>query len=143
MKKTSIILISILLLCILSGCADNSVQKTVKIAVMGNEADFYPCYKEGIERAVRDLNKEYADSVYYELKNKGFRVEVDDRSEKIGYKIRSAQLEKIPYMLIVGEKEQGEKAVSVRCRKEGDKGMMPLGEFIDILSDEVEKKVIK
>ena len=65
MKKTSIILISILLLCILSGCADNSVQKTVKIAVMGNEADFYPCYKEGIERAVRDLNKEYADSGYY------------------------------------------------------------------------------
>lgn len=92
---------------------------------------------------ISDHYKEYADSVYYELKNKGFRVEVDDRSEKIGYKIRSAQLEKIPYMLIVGEKEQGEKAVSVRCRKEGDKGMMPLGEFIDILSDEVEKKVIK
>ena len=92
---------------------------------------------------ISDHYKEYADSVYYELKNKGFRVEVDDRSEKIGYKIRSAQLEMIPYMLIVGEKEQGEKAVSVRCRKEGDKGMMPLGEFIDILSDEVEKKVIK
>ncbi len=92
---------------------------------------------------ISDHYKEYADSVYYELKNKGFRVEVDDRSEKIGYKIRSAQLEKIPYMLIVGEKEQGEKAVSVRCRKEGDKGMMLLGEFIDILSDEVEKKVIK
>ena len=92
---------------------------------------------------ISDHYKEYADNVYYELKNKGFRVEVDDRSEKIGYKIRSAQLEKIPYMLIVGEKEQGEKAVSVRCRKEGDKGMMPLGEFIDILSDEVEKKVIK
>ena len=92
---------------------------------------------------ISDHYKEYADSVYYELKNKGFRVEVDDRSEKIGYKIRSAQLEKIPYMLIVGEKEQGEKAVSVRCRKEGDKGMMPLSEFIDILSDEVEKKVIK
>ena len=92
---------------------------------------------------ISDHYKEYADSVYYELKNKGFRVEVDDRSEKIGYKIRSAQLEKIPYMLIVGEKEQGEKAVSVRCRKEGDKGMMPLGEFIDILSDEVEKKLIK
>ncbi len=92
---------------------------------------------------ISDHYKEYADSVYYELKNKGFRVEVDDRSEKIGYKIRSAQLEKIPYMLIVGEKEQGEKAGSVRCRKEGDKGMMPLSEFIDILSDEVEKKVIK
>ncbi len=85
---------------------------------------------------------EYADAVYDKLKKKGFRVEVDERSEKIGYKIREAQLEKIPYMLIVGEKEMTEGAVSVRSRKEGDKGMMSIDEFVSMLSEEVENKVI-
>ena len=85
---------------------------------------------------------EYADNVYDKLKKKGFRVEIDERSEKIGYKIREAQLEKIPYMLIVGEKEMTEGSVSVRSRKEGDKGMMAVDEFISMLAEEVEKKVI-
>ena len=91
---------------------------------------------------ISDNFKDYADVVYDELKKKGFRVEVDDRSEKIGYKIREAQLEKVPYMLIVGEKEMNEKAVSVRSRKTGDKGSMAIEEFISMLSEEVEKKVI-
>ena len=91
---------------------------------------------------ISDNFKDYADVVYDELKKKGFRVEVDDRSEKIGYKIREAQLEKVPYMLIVGEKEMNDKAVSVRSRKEGDKGSMAIEEFISMLSEEVEKKVI-
>ncbi len=91
---------------------------------------------------ISDNFREYADEVFYALKDAGFRVELDDRSEKIGYKIREAQLEKIPYMLIVGEKEMGEKAVSVRSRKQGDKGMMKLDDFIAMLSEEVENKVI-
>ncbi len=91
---------------------------------------------------ISDNFKDYADTVYDALKKKGFRVEVDDRSEKIGYKIREAQLEKVPYMLIVGEKEMSDKAVSVRSRREGDKGSMAIKEFISMLAEEVEKKVL-
>ncbi len=91
---------------------------------------------------ISDNFKEYADVVYDKLKKKGFRLELDDRNEKIGYKIREAQLEKVPYMLIVGEKEMTEKSVSVRSRKEGDKGMMSIDEFISMLSEEVETKRI-
>ena len=71
---------------------------------------------------ISDHYMEYANSVSEELQKVGIRVEVDTRKEKIGYKIREAQLEKVPYMLIVGEKEQAEGAVSVRDRKEGDTG---------------------
>lgn len=91
---------------------------------------------------ISDNFKEYADVVYDKLKKKGFRPELDDRNEKIGYKIREAQLEKVPYMLIVGEKEMTEKSVSVRSRKEGDKGMMSTDEFISMLSEEVETRRI-
>ena len=83
---------------------------------------------------------EYAESVRETLRASGFRVEVDKRSEKVGYKIREAQLEKVPYMLIVGEKEQENKNVSVRSRKDGDKGAVDLGEFISSLAEEVESK---
>ena len=65
---------------------------------------------------------------------------MDKRSEKVGYKIREAQLEKVPYMLIVGEKEQENKNVSVRSRKDGDKGAVDLSEFISSLAEEVESK---
>ncbi len=91
---------------------------------------------------ISDNFMEYADNVYDKLKKKGFRVEIDERSEKIGYKIREAQLEKIPYMLIVGEKEMTDGAVSVRSRKEGDKGSMAIDEFISMLAEEVDNKVI-
>ena len=64
-----------------------------------------------------------------DLTNKGFRCELDTRDEKIGYKIREAQLEKVPYMLIVGQKEEDEKTVSVRKRDEGDIGSMTLDQF--------------
>ena len=82
---------------------------------------------------ISDHYMEYANSVSEELQKVGIRVEVDTRKEKIGYKIREAQLEKVPYMLIVGEKEQAEGAVSVRDRKEGDTGSVKLNEFIDCL----------
>ena len=72
---------------------------------------------------------DYAKEVSDSLKAAGIRVETDDRNEKLGYKIRSAQMEKVPYMLIVGEKEVEEKAVSVRKRDEGDIGSMKVEEF--------------
>ena len=68
------------------------------------------------------------------------RVELDDRNEKIGYKIREAQLEKVPYMLVVGDKEVEAGAVAVRSRKNGDMGAMPADEFIAKLVLEVANK---
>ena len=74
------------------------------------------------------------------MKAKGIRVEVDDSNEKIGYKIRKAQLEKVPYMLVMGAKEVEANAVAVRSRQAGDAGQMPVDEFIAKLQDEIEKK---
>jgi threonyl-tRNA synthetase len=71
----------------------------------------------------------YAEAVGQELKKFNIRVEIDGRNEKIGYKIREAQMEKAPYMLILGEKEEQSGTVSVRGRSEGDIGSMPLSEF--------------
>ena len=74
------------------------------------------------------------------MKENGIRVEVDDRNEKIGYKIREAQLQKIPYMLILGEKEVGANAVGLRSRLDGDLGQMKLEDFISKIKDEENKK---
>ena len=71
------------------------------------------------------------------------RVEVDDRSEKIGYKIRSAQMEKIPYMILVGDRDIENNCISVRHRKEGDLGAMSVEEFIDKAVEEINSKEIK
>ena len=86
---------------------------------------------------ISDNQKEYANKVVAELENKGLRVELDDRQEKIGYKIREAQLQKVPYMLILGEKEVEINAVGVRARKEGDIGAMKIEEFITKIESEV------
>ena len=80
---------------------------------------------------------EYAKKVEKQLMESGIRVEFDSRNEKIGYKIREAQLEKVPYMLIVGEKEQEDNSVAVRSRKDGDKGAMCLNDFISVLHKEI------
>ena len=86
---------------------------------------------------ISDNQKEYANKVVADLENKGLRVELDDRQEKIGYKIREAQLQKVPYMLILGEKEVEANAVGVRARKEGDIGAMKIEEFISKIEEEV------
>ncbi len=82
---------------------------------------------------VSDHFIEYADKIKNELSNHGFRAEVDDRNEKVGYKIRESQIQKIPYTLVVGEKEQNSNSVSVRKYQEGDKGVVELNTFIDQL----------
>lgn len=91
---------------------------------------------------IGERQHEYAQTVVEKLKAAGMRVEYDDRNEKIGYKIREAQLEKVPYMLVIGDKEAEAGAVAVRSRKEGDKGVMPVSAFIDMLTDEVQKKTL-
>lgn len=85
---------------------------------------------------------EYAREVADKLRYMGVRCELDDRSEKIGYKIREAQLEKVPYMLILGEKEQEGGLVAVRARKEGDQGSISLNDFIIKIKDEIDNKVL-
>ena len=86
----------------------------------------------------RSLDRE----IKSELEKYGMRVEVDDRSEKIGYKIREAQLQKINYMFVVGDKEVEEKTVSVRKRGEGDIGSMALSDIIARLNEEIATKAI-
>lgn len=86
---------------------------------------------------------DYANEVQKQLKANGIRSSVDNRSEKIGYKIREARLEKVPYMLVVGAKEEEDKVVSVRSRYLGDEGQKPLSEFIDAICKEIRTKEIR
>lgn len=85
---------------------------------------------------------DYAKEVTDKLRRKGIRVEADLRNEKMGYKIREAQLEKLPYMFVVGENEMNAQSVSVRKRGEGDIGAKPLQEVIDSLAAEIANRVI-
>ncbi len=87
---------------------------------------------------ISDAHVDYAKKVEEKLRKQGIRVVVDSRNEKIGYKIREAQLEKVPYMLAVGDKEIGAEAVSVRSRKEGEMGQMPVEEFVQKVKQEVD-----
>ena len=87
--------------------------------------------------------QEYAQQVNDELKKNGIRSSVDNRSEKIGYKIRESRLARVPYMLIVGTKEEEDRVVSVRSRYLGDEGQKPLAEFIDGISREIRTKEIR
>ena len=88
---------------------------------------------------ISDKQKAYANKIVEKLMNEGIRVELDDREEKIGYTIREAQLQKIPYMLIVGDKEVETNAVGVRARKDGDIGQMPIDEFICKIKAEIKE----
>ena len=86
---------------------------------------------------IADKHKEYSKQLLNKLEEQGLRVDLDDREEKIGYKIREAQLQKIPYMLIIGDKEVEANAVGVRSRKDGDIGQMPVEEFINKIQEEI------
>ena len=90
--------------------------------------------------SIADRHVDYAEEVKEKLHKAGIRVSVDSRQEKIGYKIREAQISKIPYMLIIGDKEVEAKAVGVRSREEGDMGDMPLDDFVKKVIDEVNSK---
>ena len=92
---------------------------------------------------IMENQSDYCAEVVKKLKDKGFRAELDDRNEKIGYRVREAQVQKIPYMLVCGDREMQEGTVSVRARKENAMKTMSLDEFIEMLTEEVDKKVIK
>ncbi|WP_456435561.1 threonine--tRNA ligase [Thermovibrio ammonificans] len=89
---------------------------------------------------VSDKYLDYADEVYAKLKEAGIRVKLDDESAKVGYKIRKAETQKIPYMLIVGEREKENQTVSVRSKREGDLGEMELQQFLDKILTEIKEK---
>ncbi len=88
-----------------------------------------------------DRNLGFSQEIMQQLEAAGFRCEMDARNEKIGYKIRQAQLEKVPYMLVLGDKEQEAAQVAVRNRKDGKTTVMPLAEFIEKLHYEVDNKL--
>ena len=86
---------------------------------------------------------DYANQVAAELKKNDVDVTVDNRAEKIGYKIREARLDKLPYMLVVGAQEEQDGTVSVRSRYEGNEGTKPLADFIDQICEEIRTKEIR
>ncbi|MBR4992762.1 MAG: threonine--tRNA ligase, partial [Lachnospiraceae bacterium] len=86
---------------------------------------------------------DYAEKIRKEMAAANIDCSVDNRSEKIGYKIREARLEKVPYMLVVGEQEEAEGLVSVRSRYEGNEGQKPLKEFMDQILKEIKTKEIR
>jgi len=91
---------------------------------------------------ITDNHLEYSLKLRDEMAAKGIRVEVDNRNEKIGYKIREAQLQKVPYMLVIGDKEVESNQVAVRSRDKGELGVVEAGKFIDDIMVEIEEKVM-
>ena len=92
---------------------------------------------------ISEKYEEYAEKVKSELKKNGVLVTVDNRSEKIGFKIREARLNKVPYMLVVGQQEEVDGTVSVRSRFAGDEGVKPIAEFVDQICKEIRTKEIR
>ncbi|RMD51341.1 MAG: threonine--tRNA ligase, partial [Ignavibacteria bacterium] len=108
-------------------------------------AGYFPVWLAPIQAVVIPVSQnfaEYGEKVYNELRSKGFRVEIDKRNEKIGYKIREWETQKIPYMLIVGEKEMNNDTVSVRQHKKGDLGELSLSDFSSKLEVEIKNRIM-
>jgi threonyl-tRNA synthetase len=92
---------------------------------------------------ITERQHDYTEQIIAQLKTEGIRVEVDKRSEKIGYKIREGQLQKIPYLLVLGDKEAEANSVAVRHRKEGDLGALSIEEFVAMIKTEIKDKTIR
>ena len=111
-----------------------------------NFAGAFPLWLAPVQVEVINISEkqnEYAEAVTTALDKAGIRVEFDRRNEKVGYKIREAQLQKIPYMLILGDEEVAEQTVTVRHRKLGDLGKFKLDDLIKLLENEIKTKEIK
>ncbi|MEY8763459.1 MULTISPECIES: threonine--tRNA ligase [Clostridium] len=120
-----------------------SIERFIGILIE-HYAGAFPAWLAPVQVEVMDITddqKDYADKIIKELKDEDIRVEADLRNEKIGYKIREAQMQKVPYMIILGDREVKEKGISVRSRKNGDLGSMSLDDFIAKLKEEISQKV--
>ena len=91
---------------------------------------------------ISENHHEYAEKIQAELDSRGIRVETDKRNEKMGYKIREAQLQQIPYMLVVGDNEKNNDTVSVRSRRKGDEGVQGIYDFISSIQQEISDKTL-
>ncbi len=120
------------------GCYERTIAMLLE-----KYAGALPMWLSPVQAKILPISERQLDrcrEILKELRAAGLRVELDERSEKIGYKIREAQLEKVPYMLIVGDKEAESGTVSVRSRKEGDLGAIPTDIFIKMAQREIETK---
>ena len=120
-----------------------SIERFIGI-LMEHYAGAFPLWLAPVQVKVLPISDkylDYANEVEKNLLEAGVRVELDSRAEKIGFKIREAQLQKVPYMLIVGEKEEADKLVAVRSRGVGDLGQLPLKEFTQKVIGEIKEKV--
>ena len=122
-----------------------SIERFIGILIE-HFAGAFPTWLAPVQVKVLPISDKYADyaaKVYESLSEAGIRAEVDTRSEKIGYKIREAQTNKIPYMLVVGQKEEEEGTVSVRSRFAGDEGASSLESFIEKIQKEIASKEMR
>ena len=120
-----------------------SIERFIGVLIE-NYAGAFPTWLAPVQvkiLPIADAHVEYANKVKRQLENVGIRVELDDRNEKIGYKIREAQLQKIPYMLVIGDKEKESNSVGVRSRKDGDIGAMSIDEFMAKVVGEIKNYV--
>ena len=122
--------------------AFGSIERFIGILIE-HFAGAFPTWLAPVQVKVLPISEkymDYANKVMNDLKEAGIRTEIDDRAEKIGYKIREAQMQKIPYMLVVGEKEQEADLVSVRSRFAGDEGQKSIADFISAIREEIDTK---
>ena len=119
-----------------------SIERFIGILIE-HFAGAFPTWLAPVQVRVLPISEKYMDyakAVEKKLQDAGIRTELDERSEKIGYKIREAQTAKIPYMLVVGQKEEEEGTVSVRSRAAGDEGAKALDAFVADILKEIETK---
>ncbi len=125
--------------------AFGSIERFIGILIE-HFAGAFPTWLAPVQVKVLPISDKFADygeKVLKQLDQAGIRAEIDLRAEKIGYKIREAQLNKIPYMVVVGAKEEEEGLVAVRSRFEGDEGQKDLGQFIDSIKKEIDEKLVR
>ena len=120
------------------GCYERTIAMLIE-----KYAGAFPTWLAPVQVKVLPLSDKYNDytaKVVSELRNNGIRVEADYRTEKIGYKIREARLERVPYIFVVGEKEEANNEVAVRSRKNGEEGPIALNTIVARISEEIAKK---
>ena len=120
-----------------------SVERFIGVLIE-NCAGKFPTWLSPVQVKVLPISDkfmEYSTKVLNELRDAGIRAELDSRSEKIGYKIREARLERVPYMLVLGQKEEEAGVIAVRSRFKGDEGQKPLSQFIEEITAEIKDRV--
>ena len=123
------------------GCYERTLAWLIEF--YGGKFPTWLCPEQVRVLPISEKYADYAEKVNAEIKKNGIRTSVDNRSEKIGWKIRDARMSRVPYMIMVGAKEEEEQKISVRSRYLGDEGQKDLGEFIDALCKEIRTKEIR